>query len=277
MPSMTFCALFLSLLVSGTVATMDEIPLVEVSLEPSSRYMANVRHIIEEIGHKRVLAKEDRVRALAVTVKDSYAAAAKRIRQLTQSISDEWRANGTDKNIARTASFSDNRMFVGKPIFNITLNAFPFENMDSAVVDKIEAIGRKDLQEETAVFSQAAKDLKDITDVVLKELAACLLFKLRSFFSPRRISKIKPVGFLEQTGSAAEAPQMVNVRVTNSVHGFPTVATLVQALELDNDTGISKDEQQILKLMTDSLMFHNSVIEQSLKQIVGNLKGQMGK
>ena len=68
--------------------------------------------------------------------------------------SDEWRANGTDTNIARTASFSDNRIFVGNPIFIITLKSFPFESMDSAVVDKIEAIGRKDLQEETAVFSQ---------------------------------------------------------------------------------------------------------------------------
>jgi len=147
-----------------------------------------------------------------------------------------------------------------EPDFSIRVSTVAVPAPDPSikgVMDKIEA---KRSDAETKLLEQAVSEMQGLTDIVLNELGAQIQAHAVSLKATAKHAAFLAVS---QQESSKALPAQANVRVESGA-AFPTIASMVQAMESRRDNAESQEASAVLELELKLLQEENAMIKTAL-------------
>ena len=132
----------------------------------------------------------------------------------------------------------------------------PMRAPSRAVTQKVKLVEGVRAAQEDALISQGVRELQLLVDVVVGELS----LELAALKGPRPASS--GVGFLQ----SSKAADVLDVRFLPPGTPFPTIATLVQAMEDRRAESESAVRQRIAEVQLKLLQSLNSMVQNALRQ-----------
>lgn len=158
------------------------------------------------------------------------------------------------------------------------VNVLPAKGPDARVEGRIKAIEKKRSREETAIFDQAASEMRALTQIVQNEVEAQITRYANNLLHSVRVGvplqqPHQAAGLLSASQPmGASGPQLTtNVRVAASEEPFYTVAALVEDMERQRDASESTIQKRALELELRLLQAENELVKGHLKGWVARL------
>lgn len=141
--------------------------------------------------------------------------------------------------------------------FSFKIKAHAAADPDPSIKQKIDMIEHKRAQQETALLSQQASEMKGLTDVVVHELES----QIRGHVDAC-------LGRAEgNSNSFLQLPKQTNVRVRAPSVSFPSISSMVQELEARRDANENSETAQVLELQMKLLRGENDMVEEALRRL----------
>lgn len=156
---------------------------------------------------------------------------------------------------------------LGSSVLSVKVNVAPASPPDPALrasIDNIE--NERSEKEATNVFESALAEVKALTDFILSELEVEIQRNVDNIVGARAVSFLQ--AFSEQS------PSQANVRVVPAKELYPTVASMVEEMELRRDLTESLETRRILEKCMDFMMVCNDAAEGALKTAVARILAQ---
>lgn len=138
----------------------------------------------------------------------------------------------------------------------------------------IGAIEHARAQDEDSWFEGAIADMSHLTDVVVATLDAEVNAALKA--SSLRDSLSKSVSFLQMRDSTHDGAihsREANVRIVGSTVPYPTIQSLVEALEAHRDVSEDFGKSQVLAMYLKLLDFENMLVDSGLNALAVEWQG----
>merc|ERR1719453_1963143 len=120
------------------------------------------------------------------------------------------------------------------------------------------------------MFQAASSDPSALLDFVLNELESQLQEQVGAFLGTGGAQKLLRTSAFRETRQK-QLPAQTNVRVVPTDESYPTIASLVQAMEARRDAAENLARKRILEKEIDFLMACNRAIEESLTSGVARI------
>merc|ERR1712048_236949 len=152
--------------------------------------------------------------------------------------------------------------------FAVKISMIPIPPADPKIKTMMDKIEDKRANAEMAMLEQACKEMQSLTDIVLHELGA----QLHSHVSAMQLLKqpSKAVAFLEhkQPLIGTGLPVKANVRIASSTEAFPTIAEMVQDMEMRRNKAENQETSVVLEMQLQLLQAENVMIKEVLNSAI---------
>jgi len=152
----------------------------------------------------------------------------------------------------------------------VVLAVFPQKEPDARLKERIDRVEQTRSADESNLFEQARREVRDLGEIVLRELEEQLRRRVREADSNAQSA---PVAFLQASNSVDRAlPPELSVRLGASAEPFPTVGGLVASMEGRRDADEELTKQQVLTVQTQFLRAANSLVRDACEAAVRQLQ-----
>lgn len=267
----------------------DSLPVIGVRLAPPQQQMAEVSAALGQLNDAREAFEKQHLLEVEAAYDSSLSDAKEKLPMAIDSI-----MRALEKPLAlvshgrrqkhidglQAASFIQAQAS-GKPgghELTARVNVLPAKGPDARVEGRIKAIEKKRSREETAIFDQAASEMRALTQIVQNEVEAQITRYANNLLHSVRVGvplqqPHQAAGLLSASQPmGASGPQLTtNVRVAASEEPFYTVAALVEDMERQRDASESTIQKRALELELRLLQAENELVKGHLKGWVARL------
>ena len=224
-------------------ADIDELPIVEMSLEPASKPLPEVTDNIAALELTRKRVEEQGFKQVEQCYKDARAKAF--------SLIDKTAADASSVSAASPAFL---QMSAAEDVSSLLVSFGPLEPVASSITSSITHLEYKRSKQESRMLEQACRDMASLTNIVVAELQASLKRELHGLSTRQRSAaflQLKPVA----------------VRVSPSSGSFPRVGAMVMQMEIDRDLSEAALHDRILELESKLVEEELGMVAEALKKI----------
>lgn len=161
---------------------------------------------------------------------------------------------------------------LGAQVLSARVNVLPVSPPDPSLKGKIDMIEHRRSEIEKNMFQAAFGEVRSLIDFVVNELEAELHSHLDTLAISQTLRHRSGAGFLED--ATRELPTQTHIRIAPADMAYPTVESMVQAMENRRDTTEHLVQQRILEKELDFLRLCNHAMEDGLKSAVDRLLAQ---
>lgn len=161
---------------------------------------------------------------------------------------------------------------LGSEVLAVRVNVLPVSPPDASLKEQIDTIEHKRSEAEKKMFQSALGEVKSLTDFMINELEAQLHVHLDPLGVSRAFTQRQSASFLEH--EEAQLPAQSHVRIVPNDVAYPTVESMVQAMETRRDTTENLARQRVFEKELDFLMVCNRAMEEGLRSAVDRALAQ---
>jgi len=246
----------------------DTLPSVELSLAPPLHPWPQVAAELGNLEESREKMESDSMDQLQTVFGDVEKEARKRIAEIIGSAmrtldSASATRHGGSASATLLGALSQDRP--GDSVLSLKVkvqSASPPDPLLRTAIDDLESLrsGR-----EKEMLESARGEAQALVDFVINELQAALQERVGAFLGGSSVAT-KAVSPALRQHRYKQLPAQANVRVVPSGANYPTVSSMVQAMEARRDIAEELERRSILERELDLLTACNKAIEETLKQ-----------
>lgn len=161
----------------------------------------------------------------------------------------------------------------GSSVLSVKVNVVPASPPDASLRARVDSIEfQRSDEEKENIFEAAHAEVKSLADFILNELEVQIKRQIDGIVGVTPRVKVSGTSFLQDAPESL--PSQANVRVLPTGEGYPTVAHMVQEMELRRDVAENLERKRILEKCIDFLIACNGAAENALKTAVARILSQ---
>jgi hypothetical protein len=271
------CFVFLFASLSSAVAVPtgpDVLPLVELSLDPPLHPWPQVAAGLQELQESREKVENTNMDQL----QQEFNKATLGMRRQIGDVVGRALRIFDDPALAKQM-FTKSVLFrqtpqasTGSSVLSMKVNVVPASPPDASLKARVDSIEFQRSDEEKIMFKEAHEEVKSLADFVLNELEVQMKRQVDALVGAMTKGKVRSTSFLQNVPESF--PSQANVRVLPTDEGYPTVANMVQEMELRRDVAENLERKRILDKCIDFLIACNGAAESALQTAVARILAQ---
>jgi len=152
-------------------------------------------------------------------------------------------------------------------VLSVKVNVAPASPPDPSLRARIDNVEyQRSKKEKDNLFESALAEVKALTDFILSELEVQIRRNVNSMVGTRALSFLQTL--------SEQSPSQANVQVVPARESYPTVASMVNDMEMRRDLTENLERRRVLEKCMDFVMVCNDAAERALKTAVARILAQ---
>jgi len=159
---------------------------------------------------------------------------------------------------------------VGSAVMSVKVNVLPGSPPDPILREDIEDVEFLRSDREKDMFDAALTGPKMLINFILNEMEVQVRENMNNVMGVTAFASVpRALAFME--GRSVQLPAQTNIRMVPTDVNYPTVASMVQAMETRRDIAENLERRHILEKELDLILLCNKAIEEGLKAAVSRV------